>query len=72
MGCFKVIALDVKAEVSKGAREVTNTMTGFVLGRTTISKLMHLNDIVTNVFDQVVLNKLVHFVNTVLILDWII
>jgi len=53
MVCFKVIALDVEAKVSKGAREVTNTMTGFVLGLTTISKLMHLNNIVTNVFGQV-------------------
>lgn len=37
--------LDVEAKVSKGTGEVTNTMTGFVLGRTTISKLMHLNNI---------------------------
>lgn len=55
MGCFKVIALDMEAKVSEGAQEVTNTMTGFVLGRTTISKLVHLSDIVTNVFGQVVL-----------------
>lgn len=46
---FKVhlIPHNVKAKVSKGAKEVTNTMQGFALGCPTISEVMHLDDIVT-------------------------